>query len=51
MSLAIGVILALGVGGIATLSGLDRDRALYAAVMGWVATCPPYASAEACHVC
>ena len=33
MSFVVGVILALGVGGMATLSGLDRDRALYPAVM------------------
>ena len=33
MSVVIGVVLALGIGGMATLSGLDRDRAFYPAVM------------------
>ena len=33
MSFVVGVVLALSVGGMATLCGLDRDRALYPAVM------------------
>ena len=33
MSIAVGVVLALVVGGVTTLFGLDRDRALYPAVM------------------
>jgi len=33
MSVAVGVVLALAVGGMATVVGLDRDRALYPAVM------------------
>lgn len=33
MSVVVGVVLALGVGGMCTLCGLDRDRALYPTVM------------------
>jgi hypothetical protein len=33
MSIAVGVVLALGVGGMATVVGLDRDRAMYPVVM------------------
>ena len=33
MSIVVGFVLALGVGGMCTLCGLDRDRALYPAVM------------------
>ena len=33
MSIAVGVVLALAVGGLATLFGLDRDRAWYPAVL------------------
>lgn len=33
MSIAVGIVLALSVGGLATLVGLDRDRALYPVVM------------------
>jgi hypothetical protein len=33
VSVVLGVVLALGVGGMCTLCGLDRDRALYPAVM------------------
>jgi hypothetical protein len=33
VSIVVGFVLALGVGGMCTLCGLDRDRALYPAVM------------------
>lgn len=33
MATAVGIVLALSIGGMATLTGLDRDRALYPVVM------------------
>lgn len=41
MSVAIGIVLALGVGVFATLSRLDRDRALYPVVMIVIASYYP----------
>jgi hypothetical protein len=41
MSVAVGVVLALAVGGMATVVGLDRDRALYPAVMIVIASLYP----------